>query len=107
MSENEELVYGLKMRIKKGINYINDLSLNELCKDELRLDAVSYCLVEIASISKKISSINEINNKYEELDFYELSKVYDDCFKEDNFNLTHLYNLFKEAFPIVLEILDQ
>ncbi len=107
MNKNEELIYGLKMWILKGINYINDLSLIDFCKDEMRLDATSYCLIEIASIAQEISNIDEITSKYEELDFNELKEVYNQCFEEDNCNLTEVYNLFKEAFPIVLKILNK
>ena len=107
----------LEMFLCWGISFkTDDEDINMLsfkCIGKNKQEIKNDCEIQIEKIYKKYKEtktreeiVNKLYNISKELDFYELSKVYNDCFKEDNFNLTHLYSLFKEAFPIVLKILD-
>ncbi len=106
MSENEELIFGLKMWINKGISYLGEESPEEFFNDDKSFDACSYCLVVISDIAKEISKKEEITKTFEELNFEELGNVYSSIFSGSNINLSMVYELFKEGFPLLLKVLE-
>ena len=106
MSENEDLIFGLKMWINKGISYLGEASPEEFFNDDKSFDACSYCLVVISDIAKEISKKDEITKVFEELNFEELGNVYNSIFSGSNINLSMVYELFKEGFPLLLKVLE-
>lgn len=106
MTKNEELMFGLKMWINKGIKYLNKMSFEEFYNDEKTLDACCFCILMISNISNEISKINELTSKYKNLNFTELSNTYFYSIKGDNINLSYIYDLFNEGFPLLLEELN-
>ncbi len=106
MNENEELIFGLKMWINKGISYLGEMDPESFFNDDKSFDACSYCLVIISDIAKEISKNKVICETYDELDFNELSKTYSSIFSGTNINLSLVYQLFKEGFPLLIKVLE-
>lgn len=107
MSYEEELVFGLKRWIKKGINYLNNRTMDEFFKDELSFDALCYTIIVISEIAAKIKDIDSIKEKYKDINFDELSLLYSKALKEDNYNLSYIYDLVSKAFPYLLLLLNK
>ena len=106
MSKDEELIFGLKMWINKGINYLNNMDPESFFNDDKTFDACSYCLVVISEIAKDISKNKVICEIYDELNFDELANVYSSIFSGSNINLSVVYQLFSEGFPLLIKVLE-
>lgn len=74
MSENEELIFGLKMWINKGISYLGEASPEDFFNDDKSFDACSYCLVVISDIAKEISKKDEITKGLWRIKFWRIRK---------------------------------
>ncbi len=106
MTYNEELIFGLKRRIKKAIDYLASRKEDDFFKDEKSFDATCYSILVISEIASKIKDIDEIKDKYKNVNFNELSLIYERCLKEDNINLSYIYDLISKAFPYLLFLLS-
>lgn len=106
MSYHEELIFGLKRWIKKAIDYLDNKEANDFFKDEKSFDATCYTILVISEIASKIKEIEELKNQYKNINFDELSFIYDKCLKEDNINLSYIYELVSKAFPYLLFLLS-
>ncbi len=107
MSYEEELVFGLKRWINKIIIYLNERSAEEFFKDEKSFDATCYSILVVSEIANKIKDIESIKNKYSEINFDELSLIYDKSLKGDNINLSFIYDLISKALPYCLYLLNK
>ncbi len=106
MSYTEELIFGLKRWIKKAIDYLASREADEFFKDDKSFDATCYTILVISEIASKIKDIDELKNKYNNVNFDELALIYDKCLKEDNINLSFIYDLISKAFPYLLFLLE-
>ena len=103
MTEQEELIFGLKRWIYKALNYFNGFTFEDFINDELHFDAVSYCIEVISEISNKILKFNEIITKYKDVDFILLSKIKENIYYEDNINLSMYNDYLIKYFPLALK----
>lgn len=104
MTENEELIFGLKRWLSKANIYCGYYTFDEFIKDDLVFDATCFCIETISDIGlklvKKYSSF--INEKYPTVDFNYLSNLKSLCFVGDNINLGLIYELASFKFKEIL-----
>lgn len=104
MNEVEELIYGLKRWINKSIIYLDNRKAEDFFNDEKSFDATCYSILVISEIATTLKDKQEIKNKYN-INFEELSRIYNKCLSGDNINLSYIYNLVSIGFPKILELL--
>lgn len=102
MTQNEELIFGLKRWIKKGINYVGNYSLDEFIHDELRFDATCFCTEILRNILRKIKDSNELKDKYTATNFDDLYEKFEKLFYKDAIDYQTMYEIFKEEGSIIL-----
>ena len=78
MNEKEELIFGLKRWLKKGVDYLKDKSPEELMKDELTFDALCFVFLMIKDITNRILSYPELLKRHSNVNFIEIKDLYYD-----------------------------
>jgi len=107
MNEKEELIFGLKRWIVKAINYAKGYDLATLlAKEEMRFDAICYCIFTISDIAKEIvNKYIELDEVYPGVNFKLVSELYTRCISNENINVEYIYQLASHDFLILLKLL--
>lgn len=103
MTEQEELIFGLKRRLHKAIKYYDNRNFDDFINDEKSFDAVCFCFELIDEISKKIIKFNEIVSNFPSIDFHELANLKSKIYYGDNINLTEIEEILTYHFPRLLK----
>lgn len=103
MSEKEELLFGLKRWMYKATIYVGNYTDEEFLNDELVFDAVCYCLTVIDEITTNLlTKYKEVENEYKNVDFTFLKKLKNNCFVNDNINISLIYETCTKKFKEII-----
>ena len=102
----EELIFGLKRWLKKGIDYLGNRERDEFFKDEKSFDASLYTILITSEIISKINKEEELKTKYKDINLDELEKMYQNIEENDNFDMNYIYHLLSEVFPSLLMLIE-
>lgn len=102
-----ELSYGIKRNLNKIKIYTEDYTFEEFINDDLVFDGSMYCLIEIERLTKLLYFDPKILNYYNTVDFSFLENIYKKGIKDDNLNLSYLYDACHYLVPYVLTLMYQ
>lgn len=106
MTYQEELIFGLKRWLKKGIDYLGNREMDEFFKDEKSFDASLYTILITSEIISKINKEEELKIKYKDINLGELEKMYQNIEENDNYDMNYIYHLLSEVFPSLLMLIE-
>lgn len=103
MTYQEELIFGLVRWLIKGTKYLEKYDeANDLIDDDLTFDALSYVILMVNDITKRILNEPEILEKYSMAEFEEISKIKDAVFVGDGVDFETMFEEVKDNFPIYI-----
>ncbi len=106
MNYQEELIFGLIRWMIKGTKYIEKYDdANEVIGDELTFDALSYVILMVSDISKRVLAEDEILEKYKTVNFSELANLKNKIFVQDAIDYTFMFDFVKDDFPMFISAL--
>ena len=100
MTEEEELLFGLKRWIKKGMMYINDIpTLDDFLKNDLVFDACSFVIYTVSEIATRISELDSMQDLYSEVkEIKHLKNLKAKLFQADNIDCGTMFEELKFKF---------
>ena len=102
MTEEQELIYGLRRWLIKGTNYISNLSYEEFIDDEKSFDATCFTSLMVSEIASRLLKNNE---QFPLKNLKNPAELKQNVFISNNIDMEFMYNFYKDEAPkIILEL---
>lgn len=102
MKRYEELIFGIKRYLLKSNKYINGLTDDEFFSDELRFDALCFCIYMINDIANEGKNIKEFVDKVGIEETNALCELKNSIFVGDHISLDDIYDFAKTKSLVLL-----